>query len=64
MPDTTIESPHFYLEACRWVEHEDGYWDTACDKVFEVSEGGPRENHMLFCCYCGRPLVEVAHTWT
>lgn len=43
---------------CTWTEDDDGVWDTDCGNRFETVEGTPHENDMLFCCYCGRPLVE------
>lgn len=46
-------------EYCRWVETEDGQWETLCGNVFELSEGSPTDNDMAFCCYCGRTLKEV-----
>jgi hypothetical protein len=45
-------------ESCTWTEDDDGVWDTACGQRFETVDGTPHENDMLFCCYCGRPLVE------
>ena len=41
---------------CTWIEDENGCWDTSCDNAFEIAEGTPEENHMKFCCYCGRSL--------
>lgn len=41
---------------CRWIEDEDGVWNTDCANKFVFIEAGPNENHMFFCCYCGRTL--------
>ena len=44
---------------CHWAHNEEGYWETTCGDIFEVTEGTPSENNMRFCCYCGKRLVEV-----
>lgn len=41
---------------CRWDEDIEGYWRTSCDNAFTFTDGGPDENGMMFCCYCGRSL--------
>lgn len=41
-----------------WVYDPDGYWKTGCGEAFQISEGGPAENGMLFCYHCGHPLKE------
>jgi len=33
-------------------------WKTACGNLFTIIEGSPSENGMLFCCYCGKKIVE------
>jgi hypothetical protein len=46
-------------EVCRWVADLDpdvDKWDTDCGESFCFTEGGPHENKMRFCCYCGRKL--------
>ena len=45
-------------EPCLWVRESDGTWETGCDNMFMLNEGGPRDNDMKYCCYCGRPLIE------
>lgn len=49
------------LSKCRWTQTESGQYDTACGNCFEIMEGSPTENHMKFCCYCGKPLVDVPY---
>lgn len=48
---------------CRWTEDGDfDYsegWGTECGNSFILAAGTPAENDMKYCCYCGRPLVEV-----
>lgn len=41
---------------CRWLQDDDGVWDTACGNKYEITEGTPRDNHMKFCCFCGKAL--------
>lgn len=47
------DGPHEW-DRCEWTEDEDGNWDTACDNKDRFIEGGPYENGMKFCCYCGK----------
>lgn len=44
--------------ACTWTHenHEGDYWETDCGETFAFIDGGPRENKMQFCPYCGRAL--------
>ena len=45
---------------CSWVEQDEGEcWETSCGKIFVFNYGSPSENGMIFCCYCGKPLVEA-----
>lgn len=46
---------------CTWTQDaswDGGPWDTSCGNAFEINEGKPSDNHMKFCCYCGKPLIE------
>ena len=47
------------MEECAWRE-EDGVWDTDCMNVFDVTFGGPAENGMIYCCFCGKKIKEFA----
>lgn len=41
---------------CRWEEDSSGdYWVPACEggELFQFNDGGPVENHMRHCPYCG-----------
>ncbi len=47
---------------CTWAqdddEDEDGSWATSCGQYFTIIDGGPLDNRMRFCCYCGKPIKE------
>lgn len=44
--------------ACVWTQSEYNLWETDCNGAFEVNDGGPYDNDMRFCCYCGGALIE------
>lgn len=44
---------------CSWTEDGEGNWETACGDMHILNEGGPTDNDMEFCCYCGATLGEV-----
>lgn len=48
-------------DACYWVKEDEDSdaWATGCEKLFCIIADTPSENDMKFCCYCGKPLVEV-----
>jgi hypothetical protein len=47
-------------DACGWAEDSDGSaWETSCRKLFILNDGGPAENGMNFCPFCGKALVEI-----
>ena len=55
-----VESPTAPATPCMWREDEDGTWDTNCGEVFVfITDGGPSENKMRFCCYCGGPVISM-----
>ena len=43
---------------CTWTEDDNGAWHSECGHLFETTDGGPAENNMRHCCYCGRVLIE------
>lgn len=46
-------------EVCRWQSSGEGdIYETECGDTFQIFEGSPSDNHMEFCCYCGRKLKE------
>jgi len=47
---------HRHDDTCTWST-DDGVWGTTCGNCFEFTTGGPRENKMEFCPYCGGALV-------
>jgi hypothetical protein len=48
---------------CHWYQDYDSdMWTPSCGGgTFRIDDGGPAENRMLYCCRCGKPLVE--HFW-
>ena len=39
---------------CTWAEDDEtGNYATTCGHVFALNDGGPADNGMKFCCYCG-----------
>lgn len=48
------------MTECIWAQDGVGedHWDTSCHNRFTIMDGGPEENRMTFCCYCGKQLIE------
>lgn len=46
---------------CEWKADEEGVWTTGCCQAFVLEDGGPIENSMKFCCYCGLILDELPY---
>lgn len=47
---------------CNWEQEDDedsDCWLTDCGHTFRLDEGAPSENHMKFCCYCGKCVTET-----
>jgi hypothetical protein len=47
---------------CQWSRDSDedsDTWSTACSHYFTLIDGTPTDNGLKYCCYCGRPLIEV-----
>lgn len=45
---------------CTWGASDDfeaDYWETACGEAFSFIDGGPLENHIKFCPYCGLAVL-------
>ena len=44
---------------CDWT-YDENYdtWETTCGHAHCFMDGGPNENHMKFCPYCGKKLKE------
>jgi hypothetical protein len=50
------------LATCQWTLDDIGdnsVWETQCKNAFEFTDGGPLENGLKFCGYCGKALVEA-----
>ena len=45
---------------CEWTQESPEYdwYNTECGGMWEFTEGGPKDNQMKFCCYCGKSLSE------
>lgn len=49
------------VRRCEWRldDPDQGTWESSCGCAFNIIEGGPEQNDMRFCCYCGDPLKEI-----
>lgn len=47
---------------CGWEQDDDGIWQTECGNAFELNAGTPEDNHMEFCPYCGKVLIDLTST--
>ena len=45
---------------CIWTHNDDDYWQTECWNAFQLVDGKPSGNYMIYCPYCGRKLAEAA----
>lgn len=47
---------------CNWIPEceESDIWETSCGELFCFIEGGPEDNGMKYCPYCGHPM-EICH---
>ena len=43
---------------CTWTAGDVGSYYTQCGHRFFLEEGGPSDNGMIYCCYCGKELIE------
>jgi len=48
---------------CEWrgasLWESEGVWDTECGHTFYFGEGGPCEDGIDYCCYCGKKIVRI-----
>lgn len=44
---------------CRWEQEEDGYYVTACGKVWTFEYGTPYSNGTCFCPFCGEKITII-----
>jgi rRNA maturation endonuclease Nob1 len=50
------------ITTCKWKYQEDAYeehWTTECGEAFVFFEGSPKDNHIRFCPYCGKPIEQI-----
>jgi len=59
MATELLQHRDFKRTPCRWEQDMDGVWQTGCDNMFIFYEGGPIENRMKFCPYCGHHIGEM-----
>lgn len=63
LPDCLAEIERLAAKQCTWsldVDYgsDDRDYKTGCGRMFSFIEGGPKDNNMNFCCYCGGELIE------
>lgn len=54
------------MKCCTWTVDDvggDDVWETSCGHSFQFNEGGPKENGLQFCGYCGERLLEAHTSW-
>ena len=53
-------------QPCVWTEDMDGLWESICSNhgPFQFFDGGPIDNHVAFCPYCGHPITAVSYSET
>lgn len=49
---------------CIWTQESDpevfpDLWRTNCENSFYLDAALPSDNHMKYCCYCGKPIIET-----
>ena len=45
------------MEECAWREDQSD-WETDCGNRFTLFDGTPLENGMVYCCFCGKCIVQ------
>ena len=48
---------------CSWIQDDDpeiNLWRTSCHNAFYLDADKPSDNHMKYCCYCGKKIREEA----
>ncbi len=47
------------IEICTWTYTEFyDYWDTQCGHAFDIMNGTPKDNKMVYCPYCGKKIKQ------
>lgn len=47
---------------CTWThdhDYDDDYWETGCGETFTFLDGGPMDNGVKFCPFCGKAIEIV-----
>ena len=48
---------------CKWKYQDDeynDYWETDCGEAWCITEGNLKDNHIVFCPFCGKKIKEVS----
>ncbi len=61
---SSIADKHLTKVECGWTHttsiiEDEGIWETLCGNAFMFVEGTPQDNKIKFCCYCGRPIIQI-----
>ena len=48
---------------CVWSQDdaESDVWNTSCGKAFTLNDGTPKDNHIKYCFFCGKPCDEAPY---
>jgi hypothetical protein len=55
---TMKEINNLLMKVCKWFEDSEGNYESECENMFVFSSGTPKDNHFLYCPYCGNELVQ------
>lgn len=49
------------VNICKWKQANEDFTDyeSECDNLFTFFDGGPKDNHFIYCPYCGKKIAEV-----
>lgn len=58
-PDNVVD--HLNKEICRYelLDSDENRWVcNVCEEEYVFFEGTPKDNHYVYCPYCGRVIIE------
>lgn len=44
---------------CEWKADNEGVWYTSCEHLHQFIDGGPKDNHHIYCPYCGMNIKQL-----